>query len=299
MDHQDAATSLDHQDAATSLDHQDAATSLDHQDAATSLDHQDAATSLDHQSDAATLDHQGDAVTVDQDDTAIQEEGDAGTQTLSLEQLQQSLTLGPSWSTHHSSCGLQVYKLSSVPSCSSQPPAISHSVTVKQDLSWKVFVYGHMLTTTSNTPLDGQCHSCKIYRPQLRAMYSRWAKKSEEVPKCSNDRYLNTPQKKKKMKTLQSRVHTAEKEVQKLQDKIKRLTEQSGIGLEESFSADLCSIMEENNSDVTRNFAEGSFSRLFWCQQLQAAKVTNSKQMRWHPCMIRWCLNLKSLSSSA
>ena len=85
----------------------------------------------------------------------------------------------------------------------------------------------------------------------------------------------------------------------KLQDKIKRLTEQSGIGLEESFSADLCSIMEENNSDVTRNFAEGSFSRLFWCQQLQAAKVTNSKQMRWHPCMIRWCLNLKSLSSSA
>ena len=57
--------------------------------------------------------------------------------------------------------------------------------------------------------------------------------------------------------------------------------------------------MEENNSDVTRNFAEGSFSRLFWCQQLQAAKVTNSKQMRWHPCMIRWCLNLKSLSSSA
>ncbi len=25
----------------------------------------------------------------------------------------------------------------------------------------------------------------------------------------------------------------------------------------------------------------------------------NAKQMRWHPMMIRWCLNLKLLSSSA
>lgn len=32
---------------------------------------------------------------------------------------------------------------------------------------------------------------------------------------------------------------------------------------------------------------------------MEAAQVTDSRQMRWHPMMIKWCLNLKLLSSSA
>ena len=34
-------------------------------------------------------------------------------------------------------------------------------------------------------------------------------------------------------------------------------------------------------------------------QQLQAASLSSMCQMRWHPVMIRWCLNLKMLSSAA
>ena len=36
-----------------------------------------------------------------------------------------------------------------------------------------------------------------------------------------------------------------------------------------------------------------------WDEQLKAASVKNPKQICWHPVMIKWCLNLKLLSTSA
>ena len=55
-----------------------------------------------------------------------------------------------------------------------------------------------------------------------------------------------------------------------------------------------------SKSDEIRDaYPEGSFRRLFWDEQLRAATVKNARQIRWHPMMIRWCLNLKLLSSSA
>ena len=50
-----------------------------------------------------------------------------------------------------------------------------------------------------------KCDTCKEYRPQLRAMYSRWSRKActtSTPPKFGNNRYLNTPQKQRKLKSL-------------------------------------------------------------------------------------------------
>lgn len=44
---------------------------------------------------------------------------------------------------------------------------------------------------------------------------------------------------------------------------------------------------------------DGSFAKLFWDEQLKAASVSNPTQVRWHPVIIKWCLNLKLLSSSS
>jgi hypothetical protein len=128
-------------------------------------------------------------------------------------------------------------------------------------------------------------------------MYSRWLKKVNSPPKFANNRYLTTPQKQKKLKSLQVRAYSAEREVQRLQEKIMKSTERSGVTV--AFGDDLLAIMEESNAHVEKNFPEGTFRNLFWKQQLQAAKAKDARQMRWHPCMIRWCLNLKLLSSSA
>ena len=159
-------------------------------------------------------------------------------------------------------------------------------------------VYHQTIRTATCSLLVGQgkCSSCKSYRPQLRAMYSRWSKKAAVSAKYTNNRYLNMPQKKRKLKELQVRAHTAEKEVKKLWERIEQCAEQKGVP---SLNDDFLAIMTENNSQVEKHFPEGSFGRLFWDQQFQAAKTRDARQMRSHPCMNRWCLNLKLLSSAA
>ena len=42
-----------------------------------------------------------------------------------------------------------------------------------------------------------------------------------------------------------------------------------------------------------------SFRRLFWEEQFRVAKTSDPRHMRWHFLIVRWCLNLKLLSSAA
>ena len=57
-----------------------------------------------------------------------------------------------------------------------------------------------------------------------------------------------------------------------------------------------------NSTNVESNdelFPKDSFCRVFWLQQLKAAKTKNKKQVRWHPLIVRWCLAIKLSSSAA
>ena len=118
-------------------------------------------------------------------------------------------------------------------------------------------------TTCSLFVSQGKCNSCKLYRPQLRAMCSRWSKKAAVSAKYTNNRYLSTPQKKRKMKELQVRAYTAEKEVKKLRERIEQCAEQNGVQIQPSLNEDFLVNMTENNSQVEEHFPEGSFRRLF------------------------------------
>ena len=57
--------------------------------------------------------------------------------------------------------------------------------------------------------------------------------------------------------------------------------------------------MNESSENVRKAYPDGSFARLFWEEQLKAASVSDSKQVRWHPLLIKWCLNLKLISSAS
>ena len=88
----------------------------------------------------------------------------------------------------------------------------------------------HVTVRTGSCELVGKsqkCSSCKSYRDTLRAMYNRWCKR--RTCEChSNERYLNTPEKKAKMSKLKQRAHMAEKEIQKIRVRIAELTQQQG-----------------------------------------------------------------------
>lgn len=216
-----------------------------------------------------------------------------------LQQLYQSLQCpNSSWSDQsveeYPLQSIRLCKVSSQPSTSSQPLAVTQCLVVNEDCTWTVYVHGHKLEDTTATPLsripakldcgslgklvavldsctvcpgipdtrflemadarkgkferatveDGfsvmlngetyprtirmnSCQllvhgakgsSCKAYQSQLRATYSRWVRKSPTVKKFGNNRYLNTPKKETKLRNLQSRASSAEKEVRKLKE---------------------------------------------------------------------------------
>ena len=87
--------------------------------------------------------------------------------------------------------------------------------------------------------------------------------------------------------------------MKKLRDMIEISAEKNGIQVQDSLSDVLLRTMKEQNHFIEDQFPAGSFRRLFWDQQFQAARTKDTRQMRWHPCMVRWCLNLKLLSSAA
>ena len=163
---------------------------------------------------------------------------------------------------------------------------------------------------TSNCELIShsvKCSSCTKYRPTLRSMYHRWNKRqtqnvgaaasSGETSKFTNERYMNTPEKRAKIDSLRKRAYTAEQRVTKLCEKIHKLTQEQGDVVEHSLNSDLLHIMNENSDQIKKAFPEDSFARLFWEEQLKAATASNAKQVRWHPVIIKWCLNLKLMSS--
>ena len=98
---------------------------------------------------------------------------------------------------------------------------------------------------------------------------------------------------------LASRVLTAEQQLKRLKERIEAAANENGVSVDESLHNDFCWIMESSEGEVHKAFLEGTFQRLFWDQQRQASRISDVRQMRWHPVMIRWCLNLKLLSTSA
>ncbi|SMN01853.1 hypothetical protein SPONN_126 [uncultured Candidatus Thioglobus sp.] len=148
-----------------------------------------------------------------------------------------------------------------------------------------------------------KCSKCKSYRGTLRAMHNRWVKRNacdmSSPTSHSNERYLNTPQRKQKMSKLKKRLVMAERQVNKLAAKIEEFTQTQGTSVDPGLHSGLLSVMNDSTETVNKTFAEGTFARLFWEQQLKVASVKDCRQARWHPLMIKFCLNIKLMSSAA
>lgn len=149
-----------------------------------------------------------------------------------------------------------------------------------------------------------RCDHCKKYRSVLRAMYSRQQKSTPssertDISSHTNYRYLTTPEKAKRMTNLRAEVVQQKRKISLLEERVKYLTEVAGIEVDDDINHDLSDIMDEMTEEVHKKFPENSFERVFWNQQLQAKSLKDAHQIRWHPAMIKWCLNLKLLSSSS
>ena len=93
-------------------------------------------------------------------------------------------------------------------------------VVAYEDTKFGVSLNGEVFDRTIRTTdcdiivQEGKCPSCQYFRPTLRAMHSRRSKKpqSPKTPQnCTNHRFLNTPQKLKRIKKLLARTSLLEK----------------------------------------------------------------------------------------
>ena len=149
-----------------------------------------------------------------------------------------------------------------------------------------------------------RCQGCIEYRRNLRALHGKWqCSPSRKIKRAATDshanyRYLDTPEKKERLTKLHSENRALNRQVAQLQNRIEKLTNQNGILLDHNMDADMRTIVSENNDNICSSFPPQSFGHIFWKQQRDCMLAKNSKQMRWHPMMIKWCMHLQMLSSS-
>ena len=153
-------------------------------------------------------------------------------------------------------------------------------------------------TTTCEIICNVQkCTSCKSYRAALRAIYhssiKRATLKSRVIHNHTNERFLRTPEKKEKMCRLRKAVTSSKYKISKLENYIKKLNEKK---VDEELNQDMVHILNSNSKKIQERYPEGTFARLFWEEQLKASSGKKGRQNRWHPLMIKWCLNLQLLS---
>ena len=147
--------------------------------------------------------------------------------------------------------------------------------------------------------LDGhrRCSACSIHRHSMRTMLSR--KKSSENTTSSdpsshvNYRYLADHEKTERLHRLHEEVRALNRKVQKMEKKLEEILETHGSTLDEELHNDMKSIMAENAQSIADKHPNDTFARVFWEQQMKASSLSDARQMRWHPAMIKWCIYLR------
>ena len=143
-----------------------------------------------------------------------------------------------------------------------------------------------------------QCDNCTAYRPTLTVMRSRnSSSKHSRSNSLDVSFHPNTPniflkrqELTQKCNQLQGEKRRLEASLRRTKNTIEKLVKQSGVGVDEQAHNLLSNIMNKN--DDCCNFDMDSPQYLLWQQQKKQASYKNSRSMRWHPLMIRWCLSI-------
>ena len=110
-----------------------------------------------------------------------------------------------------------------------------------------------------------------------------------------NYHYLTPSEKNERLSRLHQTTKVAKLCIAILEKKLEDATNIAGENVDQQTHDDLLTIMEE--SEECQQLPSDSFKRIFWNQQLKAARLKSKSAMRWHPLMIKWCIYLRHLSS--
>ena len=152
---------------------------------------------------------------------------------------------------------------------------------------------------------SSRCPPCQKHRASLRAQLSS-LRKAEVRSEARSDprsrvnlKSLTKEELTSRAKRLSALQTSTARKLACIQTKLSAAIASSGHTVDGPSHADLTQMVEQHSSDIASRYSPGSFPRLFWEQQLQAARQKDSRGMRWHPIMIKWAIYLHYRSSGA
>ena len=114
------------------------------------------------------------------------------------------------------------------------------------------------------------------------------------VSSTTNLRYLTREELIERLSNAQNHKREALKKIAKLSKIVAASIEQEGATL-----GDENHIVNEIFNETPHTFAEDTPQFLLWQQQKEEASKKDSRGMRWHPLIIRWCLSIYHTSPAA
>ena len=105
-------------------------------------------------------------------------------------------------------------------------------------------------------------------------------------------RYKSLPDLVSRVKEVHHQYRLLSRQHDRLRRKIATAADNANFVVDEETHNDLISITA-GSAKFLDDIPPDSFQRIFWQQQVEAAAQKDSRTMRWHPLMIRWCLYLQ------
>ena len=154
---------------------------------------------------------------------------------------------------------------------------------------------------------EGTCQICRNYKKsnlysKLRSIRMQLGAQMEaacEVSSHVNYRYLDTPQKLKRLRNMHTVIVKQKGEIKSLQDRLERQFHSNCISVDNKMNDGLVQLLNEYEKHATKDKGDDSFHKIFWMQQLKVLSLKSKSSIRWHPLIIRWALYLHHLSSGA
>ena len=144
-----------------------------------------------------------------------------------------------------------------------------------------------------------RCGICATHRHSLSSQVVQHSKRTHEVSLEShaNNRYLRSPELRIKLSLHQKCRRNMQKRMIRLKNKLQVAANQRGVLLDDADHNDFKELLISESGKISKQYLKNSFEYLFWEQQMKAAQCKDSRQMRWHPIIIKWCLYLRNKSS--
>lgn len=144
------------------------------------------------------------------------------------------------------------------------------------------------------------CTLCASLRKKLKA-YERGESGSTSVSRISdtspvNLRFLSNDELRRRLENTQIAKKEAVRNALRLSTTVKELTELEGVSISDDLHGTMTDVLQKTDKSP---FEEDTPQWLLWEQQKQQAQKKDSRGMRWHPLIIRWCLSIYHTSPAA